>query len=169
MKRFKYCWYWDKKRGVGHLNAKKQPMMQIEDICIFYSKQAMYNPQMRKREKARTSKNNATQKVYGKTQNNFVGKKLDKKYPINIIEFSKSAQSQMLLHPTQKPVALMEYLIKTYTNEGETVLDFCMGSGTTAVACERLNRRWIGIEISEAYCEIAKKRIEKERSQLKLW
>ena len=168
-KMFKYCWYWDKKRGVGHLNAKKQPMMQIEDICIFYSKQAMYNPQMRKREKARTSKNNATQKVYGKTQNNFVSKKLDKKYPINIIEFSKSALSERLLHPNQKPVALMEYLIKTYTNEGETVLDFCMGSGTTGVACLNLNRRFIGIEKDPDYFKIATERIDRAQEQPKLF
>ena len=160
IKNYKYDWKWDKGRGVGHLNAKKRPMMQTEDVCVFYSKQAPYNPQMRDREKPRKSKNNATQQVYGKTQSCFNGKTLDKKYPVNIVEFSKSAHSDMLLHPTQKPVALMEYLIKTYTNEGETVLDFTMGSGTTGVACKQLGRNFIGIEKDEKYFNIAKDRIE---------
>jgi len=160
MKMFKYCWVWDKGRGVGHLNAKKRPMMQTEDICVFYDKQVTYNQQMRERGKPRTSKNNATQQVYGKTKDNFVGETLAKKYPINIVEFSKSAQSEMLLHPTQKPVALMEYLIKTYTNQGETVLDFCMGSGTTGVACVNLNRKFIGIELDEFYFDDSCNRID---------
>ena len=89
---YKYDWKWDKVRGVGHLNAKKRPMMCIEDVMVFYKKQCLYNPQMREREKPRTSKNNATQEVYGKSQDNFVGETLDKKYPINLITYSKSAQ-----------------------------------------------------------------------------
>jgi len=92
----------------------------------------------------------------------------DSYHPVNIIKIG-NAKRKGKVHPTQKPVALMEYLTKTYTNKGETVLDFCLGSGTTAIACERLNRRWIGIEIEEKYCEIAAKRIESERSQRKLW
>ncbi len=159
IKNYKYDWKWDKVRGVGHLNAKKRPMMCIEDIMVFYKKQCKYNPQMRDRDKPRISKNNATQEVYGKTNKNFVGDTLDKKYPLNLITFSKSSQKDMLLHPTQKPVALLEYLIKTYTNEGETVLDNCMGSGSTGIACINTNRRFIGIEKDDKYFEIAKNRI----------
>ena len=159
IKNYKYDWKWDKVRGVGHLNAKKRPMMCIEDIMVFYKKQCKYNPQMRDRDKPRISKNNATQEVYGKTNKNFVGDTLDKKYPLNLITFSKSTQKDMLLHPTQKPVALLEYLIKTYTNEGEIVLDNCMGSGSTGVACINTNRKFIGIELDEKYFDIACNRI----------
>ena len=162
---FKYCWVWDKVRGVGHLNAKKRPMMATEDVCIFYRKPCTYNPQMREREVPRKSKNHATQEVYGKTRDNFEGEILYKKYPINLITFSKSAQKDFTLHPTQKPVPLLEYLIKTYTNEGETVLDNTMGSGTTGVACVNTNRNFIGIELNEEYFKIAKQRIENEESQ----
>lgn len=159
IKNYKYDWKWDKVRGVGHLNAKKRPMMCIEDIIVFYKKQCKYNPQMRDRDKPRTSKNNATQEVYGRTNKNFIGDTLDKKYPLNLITFSKSSQKDMLLHPTQKPVALFEYLIKTYTNEGETVLDNCMGSGTTGIACLNTNRKFIGIEKEDKYFDIAYNRI----------
>jgi DNA modification methylase len=165
LKSYKYDLKWDKVRGVGHLNAKKRPMMCIEDIIVFYNKQITYNPQMREREKPRISKNNATQEVYGKSQENFVGETLDKKYPINLITYSKSAQEDMLYHPTQKPVALLEYLIKTYTNEGETVLDNCMGSGTTAIAAHNTGRFFIGIEKEPKYVEIARQRVEQAQMQ----
>jgi site-specific DNA-methyltransferase (adenine-specific) len=160
LKMYKYDWKWNKVRGVGHLNAKKRPMMCIEDIMVFYDKQPTYNPQMREREKPRTSKNNATQQVYGKSQNNFVGETLDKKYPLNLITYSKSAQEDMIYHPTQKPLSLIEYLISTYTNEGDTILDFTCGSGTTLVAAQNLHRKAYGIELDEKYCNIAKKRLE---------
>ena len=127
---------------------------------VFYKKQCIYNPQMRHRDKPRLSMNNATQQVYGKSKKDFKGDTLDKKYPINLITFSKSAQKDMILHPTQKPVDLLEYLIKTYTNENDLVLDFTMGSGSTGVACSNLNRRFIGIELDEKYFNIAKERIE---------
>ncbi|PRS47590.1 cytosine methyltransferase [Bacillus sp. MZGC1] len=157
---FKYCWYWNKVRGVGHLNAKKQPLKSIEEICVFYKKQTKYHPQMRERVKPRQSKNRSTQQVYGKSQDVFEGEVLDKRYPINILTYSKSNQKDFMLHPTQKPVELFEYLIKTYTSENEIVLDNCMGSGTTAVACENLNRQWIGFETESEYIEIANKRLE---------
>ena len=160
IKNYKYDWKWDKVRGVGHLNAKRRPMMCIEDIMIFYNKQCIYNPQMRERDKPRQSMNNATQQVYGKSKENFKGEKLNKKYPINLITFSKSSQNDMIFHPTQKPVDLLEYLIKTYTNEGELVLDFTMGSGSTGVACMNTDRKFIGIELDESYFNIAKERIE---------
>ena len=159
IKNYKYDWKWDKVRGVGHLNAKRRPMMCIEDIMIFYNKQCIYNPQMRERDKPRQSMNNATQQVYGKSKENFKGEKLNKKYPINLITFSKSSQNDMIFHPTQKPVDLLEYLIKTYTNENDLVLDFTMGSGSTGVACLNTNRKFIGIELDEKYFDIAINRI----------
>jgi len=168
IKEYKYDWKWDKVRGVGHLNSKRRPMMCVEDITMFYKKQCVYNPQMREREKPRASKNNATQQVYGKSQDNFIGKTLNKKYPLNLITFNKSSQIDMKLHPTQKPVALMEYLIKTYTNEGETVLDFTMGSGTTGVACKNLHREFIGIEKDADIFNTAKSRIENHIVQMRL-
>ena len=159
IKNYKYDWKWDKVRGVGHLNAKRRPMMCVEDIMVFYNKQCLYNPQMREREKPRTSMNKATQHVYGKSKKDFKGEKLDKKYPINLITFSKSKKEDMLLHPTQKPTDLLEYLVKTYTNEGDLVLDFTCGSGSTGVACMNTDRRFIGIELEEKYFDISINRI----------
>ena len=169
MKLYKYNWVWDKVRGVGHLNAKKRPMMATEDICVFYKNQCTYNPQMREREKPRKSKNRATQEVYGKTQDKFEGEVLEKKYPINLITFSKSAQKDFTLHPTQKPVDLCEYLIKTYTNTGDLVLDNCIGSGTTAIAALNTGRFFIGIEKEPKYVEIARQRLEQAQSQQQLF
>ena len=160
IKNYKYDWKWDKVRGVGHLNAKKRPMMCIEDIIVFYKKQCIYNPQMRDREKPRVSMNNATQQVYGKSKKNFKGDTLDKKYPLNLVTFSKSRQEDMKYHPTQKPVSLLEYLINTYTNEGDLILDFTMGSGSAGVACLNTGRRFIGIELDENYFNIASNRIK---------
>lgn len=171
IKNYKYDWVWDKNRGVGHLNAKIQPMMITENICVFGMEKINYYPQMRKRKKPRQTKNNATPAVYGSTQKNFIGEFLYEKYPVNLITFSKSAQKDLILHPTQKPVALFEYLIKTYTRPGEIVLDNCIGSGTTAVACLNTGRNYIGIEIEEEYVKIAEKRIEacKKQNQMRLF
>ena len=108
MKIFRYTWYWDKVRGVGHLNAKKQPMKSVEEICVFYKNQPSYNPQMRERDNPRKSKNRNTQTVYGATQDYFEGEVLDKRYPINLITFSKSKKKDFMLHGTQKPVDLFE-------------------------------------------------------------
>ena len=158
-KMFKYEWVWDKVRGAGHLLAKKRPMMATENISVFCKTTPFYFPQMRDREKPRKSKNNGNTEVYNGDGKVFEGEVLNKRYPINIITFSKSSQSDMTRHPTQKPVALMEYLIKTYTNEGETVLDFTAGSGTTGVACQNLNRNFILIEKEPEYVEIIKNRL----------
>lgn len=167
LKMFKYRWVWDKVRGVGFLNAKRRPMMCTEDICVFYNKFGIYNPQMRKRDKPRKSENNNSQEVYGKAQDNFKGEILTEKYPINLITFSKSSQKDFMLHPTQKPITLFKYLIKTYTNEGEIVLDCCAGSGTTAIACLNTNRKYICIEKDEKYFNIMKERI-KNREESKI-
>lgn len=159
IKNYKYDWYWNKIRGVGHLNAKRQPMKNIETISVFYKKQCLYNPQMRERDKPRVSMNNNTQQVFGKSQNNYKGNKLNKKYPITLLTYSKSAKEDMMYHSSQKPVELLEYLIRTYTKEDDIVLDFTMGSGSTGVACMNTNRRFIGIELDDKYFNIAKERI----------
>jgi len=165
---FKYTWMWDKKLPTGHLNAKKQPLRRTEDVCVFYKKQTTYNPQMTLREVVRkdkatgkVTKGDGTQ-VYGTFKD--VGGTYTHRYPTNILEISNANKSN-IVHPTQKPVALLEYLIKTYTNEGETVLDNTMGSGSTGVACVNTNRNFIGIELNEEYFKIAKQRIENEESQ----
>jgi len=165
-KYFRYNLIWDKgDRGSGFLNASRMPLRNHEEILVFYRKQPIYNPQfsegkplksMGTKFRFKEMKNNNYNKF--DSRNNPSAKRVGdtRKYPKSIIRFDRPHPP---IHPTQKPVALMEYLIKTYSNEGNLVLDFCIGSGTTAVACEKLNRRWMGIEIEEKYCEIAKKRI----------
>lgn len=154
---FKYSWTWNKGQGTGFLNAKKQPLRNHEDITVFYRKQPTYNPQMRTGCKPYTCKQGSTKtENYGK-QTGALTVSNGERYPLTILEFKRDKEK---IHPTQKPVALMEYLIKTYTNEGETVLDFTCGSGTTGVACKNLNRAFIGIEKERKYYDIAKARIE---------
>ena len=160
IKMFKYCWTWQKSNLTGYLNSKKQPLKCIEDICVFYKKPPTYNPQKTKGmpyDKGLCS--NKTEN-YGKQYQVRSKNKSGDRYPKNILNI-KNVHRANSLHPTQKPVALMEYLIKTYTNESETVLDFCLGSGTTGVACQNLNRDFIGIEMDDHYFQVAKDRIEK--------
>ena len=160
MKMFKYCWVWNKLYPTNHLNAQRQPMKKTEDVAVFYAKQCTYNPQGLKwnpRIKTR-KKSSQGSKCYGEQEESSLCKW--EGYPINLIEF----KGEHGLHPTQKPVALMEYLIKTYTNEGETVLDFAFGSGTTGVACVNLNRNFIGIEMDDKYFNDAKDRIEQAKN-----
>jgi len=149
IKNYKYDWIWVK-RPVNFLNAKKQPLRKTERISIFNGK--TYNPQnlIHKVRCNRRSNSTATNGNHGlSNMSEFTN------YPTDLLEFI----GERGLHPTQKPVALMEYLVKTYTNEGETVLDFTMGSGTTGVACKNLNRNFIGIELDKDYFDVAKKRI----------
>jgi len=157
IKNYKYDWKWDKVKPSNHLNAKKQPLRLFEDICVFYSSQPKYNPQMVKRIKPIKGTDSGKQQTYGKTKGGY-SKTYTQKYPDGHLIFNKENNQP---HPTQKPVALMEYLIKTYTNEGETVLDFTMGSGTTGVAAKNLNRSFIGIEQDPNYFKIAEERINK--------
>lgn len=159
MKMFKYCWVWDKVNSGSGLQAKKQPLRVVEDVCVFYSSHTTYNPIM-------TKGKMRNKKSYGSKAGGVTGQIKpgpdnfnNDYYPKNIITISNASQKGKQ-HPTQKPVALMEYLIKTYTNEGETVLDFTMGSGTTGVAAKNLGRDFIGIEMDETYFNIAKDRIE---------
>ena len=151
MKMFKYCWVWKKSKPTGHLNAKKQPLRTYEDVVVFYDNQCIYNPQgIKPTDKVVSRTNRGNYGECSKTTRQTVTS-----YPRNIIEFP----SVDGVHQTQKPVALMEYLIKTYTNEGETVLDFTMGSGTTGVACANTGPKFIGIELDRDYYHTARKRI----------
>lgn len=157
---YKYDWIWDKKIPSGMCNAKIQPMRQTENISIFIKGKSYYNPQMIKRDKpikAGGLKDSYSGGNAGQTMKP-LHKTYDEKYPTTLIEFDKVRRGS--LHPTQKPVELLEYLIKSYTNECDLVLDNCMGSGTTGVACINTNRRFIGIELDSTYFQIAKKRIE---------
>lgn len=162
IKDFKYDWYWQKTTPTGFLNAKKQPLRNIETISVFYSKQPTYNPQKTYGHKRKVSLAKHKQNCKKAEEYNDYGLASydsTERYPTQILQF-KTDRQKSALHPTQKPVALLEYLIRTYTNEGETVLDFTMGSGSTGVACVNTNRHFIGIELDEGYFNIAKKRIE---------
>lgn len=151
---FKYQWVWQKEAGTGLLNAKKQPLRDHEDVLVFYQKQPIYNPQF-------TAGKPYTCKKGGETSNynpsgDVVTVNEGTRCPKTVQFFQRDKNK---IHPTQKPVALMEYLIRTYTNEGMTVLDNTMGSGTTGVACVNTNRDFIGIERDAGYFAIAQKRI----------
>lgn len=166
LKGFKYDWTWRKPKGTGHLNAKRMPMRDKEDIVVFYDKQCTYNPQFTKgtpyKDKAGKNHTDTTSMTenYG-AYTNFRNDNEGLRYPKQVIEFGVVERGTV--HPTQKPVDLMEYLIKTYTNESETVLDFTMGSGTTGVACVNTNRKFIGIEQDEGYFKIAQDRINEAK------
>lgn len=166
LKNYKYDWVWRKPRSTGFLNAKKQPLRDTENISVFYKKQCVYNPQYSDGEPYSSMKGGKTPKVskkgdttygtfmrgaqYRNDNNGF-------RYPKTVIEFGVVGRGTV--HPTQKPVALLEYLIKTYTTPGDVVLDNCMGSGSTGVACVNTGRRFIGMELDPGYFAIAEKRI----------
>lgn len=163
LKMFKYEWIWEKSRPTGVLNAKRQPLRIKEDILVFYKKQSVYNPQglikVNKYVGTGATKANQTGNATGKITQTTDGKYLQEygNYPNNIIKIASESKT---VHPTQKPVALMGYLIKTYTNENELVLDNCFGSNTTGVACKNLNRKYIGVEMDKNYFEIGVKRLK---------
>lgn len=157
----KYEWIWEKTTATGHLNAKKMPMKAHENILVFYDKLPTYNPQktfghVRKTSTADRSKLGG--ECYGDQEGVTVYDSTER-YPRSVQLFSTDKQKTSL-HPTQKPVALMEYLVKTYSNEGERVLDFTMGSGTTGVACMNTNRKFLGIEMDEKYFNIGVNRVQ---------
>ena len=156
---FKYCLVWEKSKATGYLNAKKQPMRAHEDIVVFYKKQPTYNPQMTigKPYDKGTAVRDATQ--YGKqTKAVHVKNTEGTRYPRSVLYF-KTAEDEGKLHPTQKPISLYEYLIRTYSNEGDVVLDPCMGSGTTGIASINTDREFIGIEREEKYYKVAEDRL----------
>lgn len=160
IKNYKHHWIWDKGRGTGFQVAKYRPMMQTEDIIVFSCGRGsiVYNPQMIKLDKPKrytyASSSNGTNPLARFGKKNY---EVTHKYPTNIISIKKDSKS---IHPTQKPVALIEYLIKTYSNEGDLILDNCMGSGSCGVAAVNTNRKFIVIELDENYFNIAKQRID---------
>ena len=168
---YKYDWIWDKHSTNGFLNAKKRPLKRHEVISVFSYGTPAYVPQMETRGKVRNKESYNKKRgdgdmVYGKFENQ---KSINNTYyPTDILSFSNACQIGKV-HPTQKPVPLLEYLIRTYTNPGETVLDNCMGSGSTGVACVNTGRDFIGIELDKGYFDIAKERIEKAAAQMSLF
>ena len=168
-KMFRYDYTWDKKKVTGVLNAKKMPLRRHEDICVFYKKLPTYNPQKTYNgKKTGITKHTVSSENYQKT-NKIINYKDDgSRYPTSIINNINAVinnSKEKVAHPTQKPVALMEYLIKTYTNQGEVVLDFTMGSGSTGVACVNTKRSFIGIEQDDKYFAIAQERIDNAKRQ----
>jgi DNA modification methylase len=157
MKMFKYCWVWDKKAAGNHGLAKFQPMKTHEDIVVFSICTHFYSP-IKTKGKMRKKGGYGSANTIATGMKEIQPRLSDEYFPKSILEIS-NAKRIGKVHPTQKPVPLMEYLIKTYTNEGETVLDFTMGSGTTGVACAQTGRKFIGIEMDDKYFEIAEKRI----------
>lgn len=163
-KLFKYEWIWEKTSASGHLNAKKQPLRNHESVTVFYGRQATYNPQgLMEGEyfNGRPAKAAYSGGNYGKERVVVEASRFSN-YPKSVQKFSNSSNGS--LHPTQKPVALFEYLIRTYTQPGEVVLDNCIGSGTTAVAAINTGRNFIGIEQDAGYVEIARHRIDEART-----
>lgn len=165
IREFAYCWVWDKKFAANFVQAKRMPLRVHEDVAVFCTsgKTPNYYPQMTRRDTPIKKGGNKPSAAIPIRQTetaaafSAAGKTYDEKFPETIFEFN--CREGRGLHPTQKPVALMEYLIKTYTNEGDTVLDNCMGSGTTGVACVNTGRNFIGMEQDFKYFRIAKKRI----------
>ncbi len=160
-KLFRYCWYWIKNQVTGFPFAKFQPLRCIEDIVVFYKQAPTYNPQglVRLERPIKNSGKNGEDCVYKVNSLNKPTQTFYTNYPRQTLYFKCQREG---LHPTQKPVELFEYLIKTYTNEGDVVLDNCMGSGTTAVACINTGRRFIGFENNKEYCETARYRIKQQ-------
>lgn len=168
LKFYKYEWVWVKNLKTGNLNARRMPMGGHETIQVFYKKPPTYNPQKRDRttEVKSGNKFNSKTENYGSQKEVYVDRQSDKINPDTaLIGFKCVHNSSGKVHPTQKPVPLLEYLIKTYTQEGETVLDFTMGSGSTGVACLNTNRKFIGIEMDDKYFDIA---VERIKSNIKL-
>ena len=156
----RYEWIWEKTAATGHLNAKKMPMKAHENILVFYSELPKYRPQKTTGHKPVNSytKHQDDGECYGATKAGISGGGATDRYPRSVLQFPTDKQT-CSLHPTQKPLALIEYLVRTYTDEGDTVLDNCMGSGTTGVACKNLKRDFIGIELEDTYFSIATNRI----------
>lgn len=165
LKLFRYEWIWEKTNATGHLNANRMPLKAHENILVFYKELPTYNPQFTygKPYKAVYGTHSSN---YGKQKDNIETVNNGYRYPKDILYFSNETNN---IHPTQKPVDLFEYLIKTYTNEGEIVLDNCMGSGTTAIACLNTSRHYIGFELDKDYYNKALERIKNNVTQLELF
>ncbi|WP_270658192.1 DNA-methyltransferase [Parabacteroides merdae] len=164
---WRYNLVWYKDRASGHLNANRMPLRKHEDILVFYEHLPVYHPQMipcdkSQRNHGRRTSQTFTNRCYGSMRMTDV-RIADDKYPTSVIQIAKEHKTGAFYHPTQKPVALVEYLIRTYTDEGDVVLDNCMGAGTTAIAAIRSGRHYIGFETDAGYCRIAGERIKAER------
>lgn len=167
LKWFRYCWVWEKDQGVGGLNSKKMPLKSHEDISVFYEKLSKYNPQFLDTKETWYKKDTGGnyKEHLGKKEKEFEKKSLGTlRYPKTVLKFSNQKTNRK--HPTQKPAALMEYLIKTYTDQGDHILDFCMGSGSTGVACQNTGRHFTGIELESKYFKIAQQRMKENRRLL---
>lgn len=167
---FKYEWIWEKEYGTGFLNAKKQPLRSHEQVLVFYQSQCTYNPQMTegKPYSCKQGGHGTNYNDRGAETKEVITVNTGTRYPKTVLQMGRDSSK---IHPTQKPVALMEYMIRTYTKEGDTVLDNCMGSGSTGVSCANTGRNFIGIEKDPKYFQIAKERIEaaeKSSSQTEL-
>jgi site-specific DNA-methyltransferase (adenine-specific) len=162
---FKYEWIWEKYAISGHLNAKIMPLKKHENILVFCKGKTKYNPQMTKGIPYDVTYSTHSQN-YGKQKDNVRTINNGTRYPVSIQKMKHESDK---LHPTQKPVALFEYLIRTYTNEGDTVLDNCAGSGTTAIACIKTDRNYILIEQEQKYIDVIHKRIDDETRQARLF
>ena len=165
---YRYDIYWQKERATNIFQLKRRPAKVIENISVFYKEQPTYNPQMTKYDGPKRTNKIKDGKlgllVDSGNRKPYEYKDKGVRYPLQIVQFKRDILTSNL-HPTQKPLALMEYLVRTFTNESDTVLDFTMGSGTTGVACANLNRNFIGIELNEDYFNIAKDRIESSIQQ----
>ena len=167
---FKNEWIWKKQKPTNFYQVKQQPLKEHESVLVFAKKRITYNPQGTIPVNIKSGRKNKSSNLYSKYDGGDYVQKVGN-YPRSIL-FYPTEGDKHRLHPTQKPVALFEYLIKTYTNEGETVLDNCMGSGTTGVACINTNRNFIGIELDDKYFEIAKQRISEAQNkpeQITMW
>ncbi len=164
--KFKYCWVWNKKKPGNIFLGKYQPMKIHEDIVVFYGNN--YYPIMEKREFKKISKNYGSSGAFGEQNKDINNKGYNELFPKSIITISNATQKGKI-NPTQKPVKLLEYLIRTYTKENDLILDFSAGSGTTGIACEELNRKWVMIEKRERACEQVVKRIKKFNKQMRIF
>lgn len=162
---YRYDWTWQKTLPTGFLQANKMPMRSTENISIFYKHLPTYNPQMRsgfKPYQHRATK--VSTKNYHHYERVSTSNKSGQRYPIDVLTFSKDASPKQRIHPTQKPVALLAYLIKTYTNSGDLVMDNCMGSGSTAIACMDTGRHYVGFELDKDYYDKSLQRIKNHHS-----
>lgn len=158
IKAFNYCWYWIKNQGTNFFHAKRMPIRKVEEICVFNSK--VYYPQMSDGHvPTNSAKGCSNGEIYhGKNRRNYNGGSTQR-YPTNVLEY-KCVNNYAKTHPNEKPADLLEYLVKTYTTEGQVVVDNCMGSGSTGVACVNTGRKFIGIELDDNYYDIAHRRIK---------
>ena len=174
IKNYKYDWYWNKNKKTGFLNAKKQPLRRVENICVFSKTLGVYNPQKTTGHKPINSytKHTSDGETMNKTKLKISGGGSTERFPDNVINIpviNNDSSNEKRLHPTQKPVDLIEYLIETYTNEQETVLDFTSGSSTTAIACMNTDRKYICIEKDEEYYKLSIERIKNHVIQGRLF